>query len=376
MVDFRNSHRRKSVGRIAGVNGFTLIELLVVIAIIAVLVALLLPAVQQAREAARRSQCRNNLKQLGLALHNYHDVYLRFPYGRGGTGHPDGGTIDKLNTNVNRESGFVGLLPYIDQGPLYNQISSPLTIGSVTYKPFGPQSDNTSYTPYLTFIPTLICASAIQKNQSLLGGSTNYAFSWGDNSTRITGSESVSSRVGVRNDMRGLFGFQNCRKISAVLDGLSNTIAMTEIATSNDPNALLGGVARSRGTQVYDSPITCLLEGNRATGLLSSNGSNAAWRGNGWANGVVSYTGVNTILPPNSPACMQSSNDHSNGQAPASSMHTGGVHALFADGAVRFISENIDTGNLSAKDVKSGPSPYGIWGALGSINGAETVGEF
>ena len=356
-------------------RGFTLIELLVVIAIIGVLVSLLLPAVQQAREAARRTQCRNNMKQLGIALHNYHDTFQVFPFGRGGTGHPDGGTINNAADNVNRLSGYVGLLPYIDQAPLFNQIASPLTIGSVTYPAFGPKSDNTNYTPFLATIPALNCPSSIKRTQSILGGSTNYAFSWGDNSLMITGSETVSARVNVRKDMRGLFGFQTCRGITAVLDGTSNTIAMAEIATSDDANRILGSVARSRGTQTYTSPITCLLEGNRATGMLTT-GSNAGWRGNGWANGVVSYTGVNTILPPNSPSCMQSGNDHSNGQAPASSWHVGGVNVLMADGAVRFISENIDTGNLSLPDVRSGVSPYGVWGGLGSIQGGEIAGEF
>jgi prepilin-type N-terminal cleavage/methylation domain-containing protein len=355
-------------------RGFTLIELLVVIAIIGILVALLLPAVQQAREAARRTACRNNLKQLGLALHNYHDSFARFPFGRGGTGHGDGGTIDN-STNVNRLSGYVSLLPSIDQGPLYNQISSTLTIGAVTYQPFGPKSDNTAYTPFMQFIPVLNCPSALAKSNAVLGGSTNYAFCWGDNSRQITGSETVSARVTVRNDMRGLFGFQKCRQMRDISDGASNTIAMGEIATSDDPNAIMGSVARSRGTQTYDSPITCLLEGNKATGKLTA-GSNAGWRGNGWANGVVSYTGMNTILPPNSPSCMQSGNDHSNGQAPSSSFHVGGAHVVLADGAVRFISENINTGNLALPDVRTGPSPYGVWGALGSIQGGETVGDF
>jgi len=356
--------------------GFTLIELLVVIAIIAVLMALLLPAVQQAREAARRTQCRNHLKQLGIALHNYHDVYLRFPHGRGGTGHPDGGTVNAAANNVNRASGFIGLLPYLDQGPLYNTMSGPLTIGGTTYPAFGPRTDNTAYTPFMTQIPALQCPSSLPRTQAVLGGQTNYGFCWGDNSRNITGSESVSARVSVRGDQRGMFGFQNCRKIAMVTDGTSNTIAMAEIATSDDPNMILGGVARSRGTQMYDSPITCLAEGDRATGLLSTTGSNAGWRGNGWANGVVTYTGFNTILPPNSPTCMQSSNDHSNGVVSATSFHEGGIHALMADGAVRFISENIDCGDLSRTDVKTGPSPYGVWGALGSIAGGETVGEF
>ena len=101
-------------------RGFTLIELLVVIAIIAILIALLLPAVQQAREAARRTQCKNNLKQLGIALHNYHDVYNMFPFMRGGTGNEAG--VSANWNNRDSVSGFVMLLPMMEQGPLWNDI--------------------------------------------------------------------------------------------------------------------------------------------------------------------------------------------------------------------------------------------------------------
>ncbi len=120
----------------------------------------------------------------------------------------------------------------------------------------------------------------------------------------------------------------------------------------------------------------CQLEGNRGTGYLTP-GNNRNLRGNGWANGITAYTGMSTVLPPNSPHCLQSGNDHSDGQAPASSWHAGGgVNVLLVDGAVRFISENIDVGNQSVGDVRVGRSPYGVWGGLGSINGEEIVGEF
>ncbi len=363
--------------------GFTLVELLVVIAIIGVLVGLLLPAVQAAREAARRIQCANNMKQLGLALHVYHDTYGRFPHGRGGTGHPDGGTIRPLADNVNRASGFIGMLPALEHGALYSQISSPQRFGAYSYNAFGPRpfgrnsgagAGEIDYLPFMQDIATFKCPSSLEITSNKMGGRTNYAFCWGDNNRRITGSETVSARANVRADMRGLFGLQNNRKIGDVIDGTSNTISLAEIATSNDPNSVRGGVALSRGTDpAYNLNPTCLLERNLTNPNQLSSGTNVNLRGNGWANGVTAYTGMATILPPNSPHCLQSSNDHSDGQAPASSWHTGGIQVALADGSVRFISANVDTGNLSARDVRSGPSPYGVWGALGSIQGGEVA---
>src|SRR6266481_2219216 len=109
--------------------GFTLIELLVVIAIIAVLIALLLPAVQQAREAARRSQCKNNLKQIGLALHNYHEQFNVLPYGTQASG---GGSVRAKNFTpggVKNTTGWIALLPNLDQSPLYNQVNMNAAMG-------------------------------------------------------------------------------------------------------------------------------------------------------------------------------------------------------------------------------------------------------
>lgn len=364
-------------------RGFTLIELLVVIAIIAILVALLLPAVQQAREAARRTQCRNNFKQLGIALHNYHDTFSFLPYGRGGTGHPDGTTSNPLTNNYTRASGFVLLLPCIDQSPLWNTIASPQTFGANTFEPMGPRplgattaSPVFDYPPFMATIPALMCPSSEVITINKYGGQTNYAFCWGDNTRRITGSESASARQAVRLEKRGMFGLQTCRNLRDVQDGSSNTIAMAEIATSNSGDSIRGGVASSRGTgPAYNTPVLCQLEGNKATGKLTP-GTNRNLRGNGWANGITAYTGVSTVLPPNSPHCLQSSNDHSDGQAPASSMHSGGVFVLMGDGSVHFISENIDVGNQSVADVRTGLSPYGVWGALGSMTGGEISGEF
>ncbi len=112
-------------------RAFTLIELLVVIAIIAILIALLLPAVQQAREAARRTQCKNNMKQIGLALHNYHDTFNMFPYANGGAASTVNSNLTIMTTYRN-QTGWVLLLPYFDQAPLFNTLNHSAAMGRWT----------------------------------------------------------------------------------------------------------------------------------------------------------------------------------------------------------------------------------------------------
>jgi prepilin-type N-terminal cleavage/methylation domain-containing protein len=343
-------------------RGFTLIELLVVIAIIAILIALLLPAVQQAREAARRTQCKNNMKQLGLALHNYHDTAGRFPYRMGGT--------TGAGTNGDRGSGMTLLLPYFEQSALYNQISGALG----TFPPFGDDcGDATTYAPWRNDLPPLLCPSSptIKHWISL----THYGFSAGDSAWWAT---PYLSFANARNLVRGPFGFQTNKRIADLSDGTSNTILMGEMTTSKGGRDALGGVLRGQGNGVVDNPASCLLLANKATGEFNGTGTVSTSRGSRWCNGVVAYMTVNTILPPNSPACTVGADFREAGQYPVQSRHTGGAHVVLGDGAVRFVSENVDTGNLAVQDVRAaaGRSPYGVWGALGSIAGNETVGEF
>jgi prepilin-type N-terminal cleavage/methylation domain-containing protein/prepilin-type processing-associated H-X9-DG protein len=347
-------------------RGFTLIELLVVIAIIAILIALLLPAVQQAREAARRTQCKNNLKQLGLALHNYHDTSNRFPYRMGGT--------TGAGTNGDRGSGFTMLLPYFEQGPLYNQMSTTQTIGTVTYPPFGDDcGDASAYQFWKNDLPMLLCPSSptIKHYLSL----THYGFSAGDSAWWAT---PYLSFANARNLVRGAFGFQTARRIADIPDGTSNTILMGEMTTSRGGREYLGGVLRAQGNGVVDNPASCRLLVNKATGEFTGTAFVSTSRGSRWGNGVIAYATVNTILPPNSPACTVGADFREAGQYPVQSRHTGGAHVLMADGSARFVSENIDSGDLSKQDLRAatGQSPYGVWGALGSVSGGETVGEF
>ena len=354
--------------------GFTLVELLVVIAIIGVLVGLLLPAVQQAREAARRMSCSNNMKQIGLALHNYESSFGRVPYRQGGT---SGGGVDQ--SNQWRASGFVQLLPQLEQGPLYELISSPLTINGINYNPFGDNTrDGSTYEPWATDIPTLLCPSSPQIK--LIGtiqfGLTHYGFSGGDSALFIT-DRSPSSWQNAMNRVRGMFGRRTDRRFRDITDGMSNTIALGEMTTSRGGREFMGGTARNQGMQVVENPSTCLLTVDARTRMYNASVTTvSASRGQRWAGGPVPYTGINTILPPNSPSCTFEGFFTSVGQYPVQSRHPGGAHVLLADGSVQFVSESVDTGDLtqpSPDAIGGGPSPYGVWGAMGSMAGGEVA---
>lgn len=346
-------------------KGFTLIELLVVIAIIAVLIALLLPAVQQAREAARRSQCKNNLKQLGLALHNYHDVYNVFPYMIGGTW----GTDNPRDTsNWGRGGANIGLLPYFDQAALYNQISGSLTSDGNTFPPFGPGTWLENYPPWRAKLQMLHCPSEGRHISNGQSGTTTYAFSAGD-----TGNLSGGTFDTVTPTRRGVFGDRSSIRLGDITDGASNTILMAERALPVSSRDIGHVFIMSSNATV---PNDCRATFNTTTRQYNS-GTLQTYVGKRWPDGGPAVTGFNTILPPNSPSCVAGEHEVRDGIQSAGSRHTGGAHALLGDGSVRFISENIHTGNLGIDSLDgAAQSPYGVWGALGSRNGGEVVGEF
>ena len=358
-------------------KAFTLIELLVVIAIIAILIALLLPAVQQAREAARRTQCKNNLKQLGLAIHNYHDVYGTAPMGCTIAGTPIGPSIN----TTRRFSGHLGLLPYVEQGNLYQQtmsyVESPA--GSGNGVPW-----NNAVPCVVAKSPHLLCPSDSESTIDGVKAKTNYMFSHGDNAWD-------QNPEWAGNGGRGIRGFFKCvrndgqggksRNFRDVTDGLSNTIAMGErIAAKAGGNTIKSGAAT---TSVADggrnNPALCKASVG-ANGVYTAVGhvDGSVLSGQRAYDGAPPFTTVNTVLAPNSASCKNGDdNQHDrDGIMTMTSQHTGGVQVLLCDGSVRFISENIDNGNLAAAAPVSGPSPYGIWGALGSVSGGEVLGEF
>jgi prepilin-type N-terminal cleavage/methylation domain-containing protein/prepilin-type processing-associated H-X9-DG protein len=347
-------------------KGFTLIELLVVIAIIAILIALLLPAVQQAREAARRTQCRNGLKQLGLALHNYHDVHNMFCFKKGGTA----GYGLTPETNSDRRSGLVSLMPYLDQAPLYNRIEAGDLSGATYTKAVAPGGPHAwmAWSVWNVTIPALLCPS---DSAATSVANHNYMFCMGD---------TIASNLSAT-DVRGLFAFRRCYGIRDVVDGTSNTIAMSERCRSdfspvtNSGRMAIEGIALGK-SNLATNPLQCraTVSGGRYLATENVKGRSGAR----WTDGQSERVAFNTVLPPNSPSCAEGTDanaDSTTSLLPPTSRHTGGVHALMADGAVRFISDNIDTGNLGT-GVTSGPSPYGVWGALGTRASNEVVGEF
>ncbi|MEW4490653.1 DUF1559 domain-containing protein [Thalassoglobus sp. JC818] len=361
-------------------KAFTLIELLVVIAIIAILIALLLPAVQQAREAARRTECKNKLKQLGIALHNYHDTYNALPWGSGPENiHGRAGGNGNARGGGRRHNGMVGLLPYIDQAPMFNLISAGGTAASVNgttnYNGFVFTPWDNNHQAVRANIPMLLCPSDGDTTEQSPRGKNNYMFSRGDQCWDTNPSWNGNGGRGLRGMFVGGRDVYN-RNFKEVVDGLSNTIAMGErIKAKNGGTTVQSGATHIdiQQSQYRVNPSVC----ETAVGPGGVyNGGVRRWAGTRWMDGTNAFSAMTTILGPNSPSCSQGPGDQRDGIFEPSSLHPGGAQVLMGDGAVRFISDSIDTGDTTQESPVNGPSPYGVWGALGSINGGDIVGEF
>lgn len=322
-------------------KGFTLIELLVVIAIIAILIALLLPAVQQAREAARRTQCKNNLKQLGLAAHNYHDTHREFPPALvfGGFKSDANAALDGQTYAVSTTASVL-LLPYIDQAPIYNQWDFNVTSTNAHHSTYtGPLRGAPLAGPNLTLsqnvLTAFLCPSdPTAKRLTNTTGTgeylatsaaiSNYGYAGGDahegyRSYGAYGNSNIVTPNGISVNRRGFFGIDQSASIANSLDGTSNTILMGEIRGRKSSSLYVPTWGQAKWVGVFGR-------------IASNSGANAA-RDN------CTYNGINT--PANS--CP---NPASTAALPYawvwSSEHVGGAHFLFGDGTVKFLSQNID----------------------------------
>lgn len=399
-------------------RGFTLVELLVVIAIIGVLVGLLLPAVQAAREAARRMSCSNNMKQLGLAIHNYHDNFKQFPTHGTGTksGTPDGPLLpaanfwnDTYDHNALQLSGLVGMLPYMEQQALWDQMRNPLINDEVsppiTFGPFGPHPTfdaSRAYVPFRTEIQTFRCPSDPgvglpamgRTNYGVCEGDSTVVLAYGDRGTQLAKNQTgagwlwwAGTADTARASQRGVFAIHRVMRFRDILDGTSNTIAMGEMATDlGDRDTRTSSRARvgDANMRACDDLVDPQRPQFWIDGAMSiGGGANAEFaRGFRWASAVGYNSVVLTIRPPNQLICTQ--NHSSSGLFGVSSRHPGGAHVVMADGAVRFITDSIDAGNLTTSPVRlywGGPSapgqksPYGLWGSLGTRANREVIDE-
>ncbi|QDT97954.1 DUF1559 domain-containing protein [Gimesia aquarii] len=325
-------------------KGFTLIELLVVIAIIAILIALLLPAVQQAREAARRSTCKNNLKQLGLAFHNYHDTHRCFPFAW---------FLDPTNPANIKAGGYgVMLLPLIDQAPLYNQWNSSYpAINEFAAIPEVQQNLSVIATP----LPVFMCPSTPEASVHDYTLAPAFPFSWTAartdycpasgvrgtySSLAYTGHPAAASRSGMLNfvglDTSGSPG-DSVTRIRDIVDGSSNTILLGE---------------RVGGTNIYSGQT---ISPTLSVALGPSNGG--AW--GDFLNGEHWYQGSlrdGTDGGSGGPCAINCSNARSTGFL---SFHVGGAHFLLGDGAVRFISQNVDAYTFASLTTRAGGEVVG-----------------
>lgn len=362
-------------------TGFTLVELLATIAIIGLLMALLLPAVQTAREAARRTHCSNNMKQLGIGLQAHMQSFGHLPSRNGprstnpssptvgedylplqGTLLTTGGTY----TGAGRLSPTVMILPFIGQQNLYDQIFGSQPVGGAGSSWGG------------VMIPTLLCPSDPPTPGINTRGHSNYVYSHGDCTGKAHIDWSVTPAAGwpagmTPQMMRGLFGLNSNIKAAQIRDGLSNTIAMSECTrpsgsgnvATNGPDANVYG---------FNSASSCLASFQGGVYVLSPPAyvmQRSDSMGTNWAEGRTNWNGFATILPPNGPVCY----GWSGGLSTARSRHPGGVTCLFAGGATMFVSESIFVGNLAAAQptTPGEASPYGVWGALGTRSGGEAL---
>lgn len=311
-------------------TAFTLIELLVVVAIVGVLVSLLLPAVQQAREAARRAQCQNHLKQLGLALHNYENAFTKFP----GLGTPS-----QYNYSVQAK-----LLPYIEQANLQALIdfNQPLLTGSGPNQVLNPAVAAAA----ATVIPVLLCPSD--------GGPTSYSSAYAPTNYMVSDGSGTKTYYDARFPTDGIAWYGSGIRFAEFTDGSSNTVMMSETIRGNGTTTSGTIPADSQrqyaGVSNQCAPVSTAPGGVAMSGTTVQNpnlpapfGPVTSWsgdRGAGWIRGLETYSLINGFLTPNSRTPDYSA--HGRLWSGPRSFHVGGAHLLFGDGRVKFVGDSVN----------------------------------
>lgn len=301
-------------------SGFTLVELLVAIAIMAIMIALLLPAIQQAREAARRAQCKNNLKQLGLALHNYHDAYLVFPPGETNTKDIGYGTAGHA------WQGFV--LPYLDQTAVYSRLNWSLP--GWIWPPVVETVDPNHTMAVNTVLSVYLCPSSTQSAKvNIMPGSPAHPPNHLGNCeyVGIAGSD-LNPRTGWTNaSNRGAFFLNSRTSVRDFTDGTANTMLVGEFSGVAKCQALNAGGGTSNSSLSWDMGNQC---GNCLGGEMTWAAKTVAFP----PNGAYFWNDADAQRCPPVESVVS--------RAALKSNHKGGIHITLTDGSVRFLSENID----------------------------------
>jgi prepilin-type N-terminal cleavage/methylation domain-containing protein/prepilin-type processing-associated H-X9-DG protein len=316
-------------------SAFTLIELLVVIAIIAVLIALLLPAVQAAREAARRSQCVNNLKQFGLSLHNYHDVNGAFPIGQ---------LLNVATAATCNISAQTRLLPFMEQTNLANSIN------------FGVVSSNAANSTALgTSITTFLCPSDASSMLPVGWSGINYRVNYGTSIVNAYGAEDTTGADVSLPPPNGTFFLDNLISIATITDGTSNTAAFSEHVRGDFSNAITTDISDTYEPGTYPATAAQAFLDCQAVNIFDLTKQGNSNAGGPWMTDGHTQTRYYHAFPPNTRSCMFPPQRIS---TTANSRHPGGVNVCMVDGSVRFFKSTV---NLTP------------WQAIGTRNGGEVI---